>query len=233
MGNSNIARRIKNEISAHGDESKARWLENYVKHDVRSRGVGIPQIRNIIRTINREEKISALSPEKQAYILDELMQSPWTEDKLAAILIMQLFWSDAEVLAGIDRISNWFKNQWISDWNVCDWLCVRILTPLIDTSHQDIIPVFESWNKSNYLWQARASLVPFAQCKTITDHVGIIRKFSAELIKREERFCKTAVGWVLREYSRIDKGFVVGFLNEYQDWATKEVERNAKKYIKG
>jgi hypothetical protein len=37
------------------------------------------------------------------------------------------------------------------------------------------------------------------------------------LIKREERFGKTAVGWALREYSEIDSGFVETFIDEHEE----------------
>ncbi|HHJ50839.1 MAG TPA: DNA alkylation repair protein, partial [Phaeodactylibacter sp.] len=47
-----------------------------------------------------------------------------------------------------------------------------------------------------------------------------------------ERFCKTAVGWVLREYSKVDEEFVLKFLSDFERWTTKEVVRNATKYIK-
>ena len=92
--------------------------------------------------------------------------------------------------------------------------------------------MFDSeWNRSQNIWKARASLVPFAQCKNIKTHTEIIQQFSIELIKRQQRFCKTAVGWVLREYSKVDTNFVLNFLEQYSEWATKEVIKNATKYI--
>jgi 3-methyladenine DNA glycosylase AlkD len=86
-------------------------------------------------------------------------------------------------------------------------------------------------NKSQNLWKARASLVPFAQSKNLERHSETIQQFSTELIKRQERFCKTAVGWVLREYSKIDTKFVTDFLEQFSDWTTKEVIKNATKYL--
>lgn len=128
-------------------------------------------------------------------------------------------------------ISDWFDKEWITDWNVCDWLCVRVLTPMVDAWATDTSKELRKWNKNQNQWKARASLVPFAQCKSLTTHKNIIKEFSVELIKRDERFCKTAVGWVLREYSKIDSGFVSGFLDEYKNWTSKEVIKNVAKYI--
>lgn len=102
---------------------------------------------------------------------------------------------------------------------------------MVDRSPEQALPVLKEWNEDEYLWTARASLVPFAQCKSIVEHIDTIEAFSSVLIKREERFCKTSVGWVLREYSKYDKGFMHRFLEKYKDWVTPEVVKNAKKYM--
>lgn len=73
--------------------------------------------------------------------------------------------------------------------------------------------------------------MPFAQSKTISDHATTIEAFSNTLIRWEERFCKTSVGWVLREYSKRDPAFVIRFLEAHREWTTPEVVKNARKYI--
>lgn len=227
----NVTDIIQQRLAALSDEKKARWLENYVKHDIRSRGVGIPQIREVIRTVVREKQLTEEPPEVQTSLLDDLMRQPFTEDKLAAILYLQLFWKDADPTPQLKLTSRWLDEGWISDWNVCDWLCVRVLTPLLDRAPEEIVPVVREWNADAYLWKARASLVPFAQSKRIVDHLAIIESFSNTLIQREERFCKTSVGWVLREYSKYDPAFVIRFLEAQVEWTTPEVVKNARKYI--
>lgn len=222
---------IQQRLAALSDEKKARWLENYVKHDIRSRGVGIPQIREVLQAVVRAEQLTEEALETQIALLDDLMRQPFTEDKLAAILYLQLYWKEADPTRQLNLISRWLDKGWISDWNVCDWLCVRILTPLLDRAPDTVIPALQEWNAEAYLWKARASLVPFAQSKNMADHLAIIEPFSNTLIRREERFCKTSVGWVLREYSKHDPAFVIRFLEAHQAWTTPEVVKNARKYI--
>jgi 3-methyladenine DNA glycosylase AlkD len=93
------------------------------------------------------------------------------------------------------------------------------------------LSAFQEWNSSPVLWKARASLVPFAQSKTLANYEEIVLSFSKVLIQREERFCKTAVGWVLRQYSKIDPKVVTTFLDDYSEWTTREVVKNATKYL--
>lgn len=227
-----ISKYIENKITSIGNPDKAKWLENYVKHDIKSNRVGIPEIRQIVKEANRNNRLTERDISEQIEILNDLMSRDYTEDKLSAILYIQLFWSGKNENETIALISDWFDKEWISDWNICDWLCVRLLTPLIDNWTKQTIIELKKWNKDKNQWKARASLVPFAQCKKIDEHKDIVYEFSIELIKRKERFCKTSVGWVLREYSKIDRDFVTAFLTKYNKWATKEVVKNATKYMR-
>jgi len=68
--------------------------------------------------------------------------------------------------------------------------------------------------------------------KSISRHSKTIFSFSEHLIKREERFCKTAVAWVMRQYSKADNELVKTFLEKHEKWLTKEVITNATKYFK-
>lgn len=230
--NKDIVKIIQQELKKHHDAKKAKWLENYVKHNIKSRGVGIPQIRSIVQYVYKQNKLSALSLNNQKQFLDELMKQGYTEDKLAAIIYIQLYLKDAGVKFQLSMISTWFDKEWIYDWNVCDWLCVRLLSPLVDKYPKQTTAELKKWNKDKFLWKARASLVPFAQCKTLKEHAEIVDKFSTVLIKRKERFCKTAVGWVLREISKSDKNYVKKFLEVHRQFITPEVIKNAGKYFK-
>ena len=90
----------------------------------------------------------------------------------------------------------------------------------------------KQWNRDPYIWKARASLVAFARARYITQYSKEIAQFSDILIRRSERFAKTAVGWVLREYSKHDPEFVLDFLSKHVKYTTGEVKRNALKYYR-
>ena len=128
-------------------------------------------------------------------------------------------------------IEHWFDQKWISDWNVCDWLCVRLLSPVLDQDPEPTLKYLLKWNKSDYLWKARASLVPFAESNSLEQHYQNINPLSLTLIQREERFAKTAVGWVLRQISKFDQEYVKNFLEENAAFITPEVKKNATKYF--
>ena len=227
-----FSKHVLERLKAARNADKAAWLEKYVKHDIKSLGVGIPEIREIVKSSENEFLLTQKSVPLQIQALNVLMEQVYTESKLASIIYLQLYWKKSDNRTILELISGWFENRWISDWNVCDWLCVRLISPLIDKDPDNTIEELSKWNKDKYLWKARASLVPFAESKSIGRHIKTILSFSELLIKREERFCKTAVGWVMRQYSKNDSEFVAVFLDKHKEWLTKEVITNATKYFK-
>ncbi len=219
---------LKSEIDKIAEKSKAEWWNNYLRNTIRFIGVGIPDIRNILNrwypTIDDEAAL--------ILIADKLIHLKIAEYKLAGILIYQNFLlgniSDHRILKHMDIL---FGKEYIYDWNTCDWFCVRVLTPLVDTQNDQTISEILRWNDKKYLWQARASIVPFALAKSLPNHLGKLEGPMATLIKRKERFAKTAVGWIAREIFKFNPVFVKQFLSKNTDDLTKEVLNNSLKYM--
>ncbi|NIT13613.1 MAG: hypothetical protein GTN99_05040, partial [Candidatus Dadabacteria bacterium] len=80
------------------------------------------------------------------------------------------------------------------------------------------------------LWQARASLVSFERVSQDLNYFSMIEKSCKKLIKRKERFAKTAVGWLLREISKQDEKYVKQFIQDHIKHFSAETIRNALKY---
>jgi 3-methyladenine DNA glycosylase AlkD len=57
-----------------------------------------------------------------------------------------------------------------------------------------------------------------------------VLRSSAVLIRRDERFAKTAVGWILRDLSKYDPETVAAFVRENLPYFSTESIRNALKY---
>jgi len=221
------------EIKESATPDKAEWWNQYLKGEIPFLGVGTPEIRKVFLNRDRELAFENLAMNQQVSLVNGLMRGNYAEEKLAAILYVQLFW--LESMKGsflMNLVSDWFEDRCIYDWNTTDWLCVKVLAYLIDTGDERVIWELKRWNRDPYLWKARASLVPFSQAKRMKEHSKSIAHFSDILIRREERFAKTAVGWVLREYSKLDEAYVLDFFSRHVKYTTWEVKRNALKYYR-
>ena len=131
----------------------------------------------------------------------------------------------------VSRFDEVFSKGYIYDWNVCDWFCVRALGPMIKRNGMLCAKAISAWRSKNNVWQARCSLVAFANLAKENQYTPLLVRSSSILVKREERFLKTAVGWILRELSKIDKDLVVAFIKANRQYFSKESLENSIKYF--
>jgi 3-methyladenine DNA glycosylase AlkD len=221
------------ELNVRSIPQKAEWWNHYMKGEIRFVGTSIPEIRKLLNELNFSRGLDQLPMNQQVGIVNGLMRSGLAEHKLAAILYVQLFWLGVKKHSFLlSLVSDWFTDRYIYDWNTCDSLAVRVIAPLLNSGDEQVTWALNQWNCDPYLWKARASLVPYAFSDDIRTYKRSIERSADILIRREERFAKTAVGWVLREYSKVDEEFVLDFLSKHVKHTTWEVKRNALKYYR-
>ena len=219
-------------LKNNSDNKKKTWWENYLRHEIAFYGVGIPDIRKYLLEWHSANNLKDQPTSAQYQVVNKFLKLELAEEKLSGILYLQLFLLESNNYDDIlSCIENAFDSEYIFDWNTCDWLAVRILTPIVESDNKEIINRIIAWKDADYYWKARASAVAFAQAKNLPKYLNEIDSINTVLIRRPERFSKTAVGWTLREISKFDEKFVINFVEEYLLYFTKEVVNNSLKYL--
>jgi len=219
-------------LEAEATEKTKLWWEKYMKNVIPFRGVGIPKNRELLAEWRKQNGIDTWSLEDQLELALVFFKEPIAEDKLAGILFIQNFLYNKlpwKMLLG--RYEEIYKQELIFDWNICDWFCVRVLGATIKENGKQCAKAIANWKDADYLWQARSSVVPFVNLASESDYYPYIQEACAVLIGREERFSKTAVGWVLRDISKHDEQFVISFVDNHLKSFSKESLGNALKYF--
>lgn len=197
-------------------------------------GVKMPVIRTVLHQWHREYVEGILEYPAQIELALSLFDEPYTEEKLAGTLFLQEILLPAGVLdckRDVDRFAVLFADGKIYDWNTCDWFCVKVLGPLIREYGTECANRISGWRNAENLWQARASLVPFVKVADNSTYYPSIERTCRVLIRREERFAKTAVGWILRDVSKHDEAFVRRVIEENIEYFSTESLKNALKYF--
>lgn len=227
------AKLLQARLAQHGDAQKKAWSENYIKHDTRFLGVSLPQVTHELKQWYRETSLASQPPLQQLDLALYLLAQQYAEEKLAGVLLLQqhlcakLKWQT--LLAKFAPV--WHKRL-IYDWNICDQFCLRVLRQLLDRHGLPCAEQIAAQQRAPYVWQARAALVPFVGRTRHTAYRPLIRSACNTLIKRPERFAKTAVGWILREFSKTELPLVRTFLRSNNAYLTREVVNNALKYYR-
>jgi len=219
-------------LEAESTEKTKQWWEKYMKGVIPFRGIGIPRNRELLAEWRKTNGIDTWSLEDQLELALSFFKKPIAEDKLAGILFLQNFLYNKlpwEVL--LEKYEEIYKRELIFDWNICDWFCVRVLGATIKDNGKQCAKAIANWKDADYLWQARSSVVSFVNLASESNYYPYIHDACTVLIDREERFSKTAVGWVLRDISKHDEQFVISFVDNHLKSFSKESLGNALKYF--
>jgi 3-methyladenine DNA glycosylase AlkD len=220
--------RLQSLLDARASARSRDWWTRYMKGVIPFRGVGIPIIREVVA----DWRDAAAPVEEQFETALALIRERMAEDKLAGVLYLQNYliepipWRTA-----LPRYAELFDEGSISDWNITDWFCVRVLGPTIQHHGLPCARAIASWHKAENLWRARASAVAFVNLTADPRFHDLFERSCTTLIRRDERFAKTAVGWVLRELSRHDRARVEAVIREHEAHFSRESLRNARKYF--
>jgi len=208
------------------------WWEGYMRGAIPFRGVGIPVIRKLLAEWIQVEGIAAWELSNQLDLALQLFESPIAEDKLAGILFLQDYLYDRfpwETL--LEKYAGLYTRGLIFDWNTCDWFCVRVLGPTIARHGLPCATILAAWAETENLWQARSAVVAFIPVTLERACHPLIYAACARLLRREERFAKTAVGWILHDLSKQDEAAVRQFVDQNLGFFSVEALNNALKYF--
>lgn len=164
-----------------------------------------------------------------------LFAGPATEDKLAGTLLLAGMLGGGLVLGDLPKLAELYESGGINDWNVCDWFALKVISPLVVENGAAGVAAVSRWAASDILnvWRARTGLVGLLGViggAEAAQHYGCICEAARGLIRRDERFAKTAVGWVLREVAKKDRTFVMEFVDDELANFSAESLRNVLKH---
>ena len=89
---------------------------------------------------------------------------------------------------------------YIQDWSICDWLCVKVLGPLVEQQQSEACArAISGWREANSVWQRRASVVSFANLaregdQNFSGFTEMVLDNCSYLLGSQERFAQTGVG---------------------------------------
>lgn len=202
---------ILSELRSIGSAEKAVHLSRFFKTAPGQYGEGdlflgvvVPQTRSIAK----ENKTTSLEE------LQKLLDSPWHEARLCALLILVLRYKDRKTtLEDRDNIYRFYlKNTHrCNNWDLVDLSCRDIVGEyLVDKDRSPLYRLAESDN----LWEQRIAVVStwaFIRRSDFTDILTLAEYF----ITHKHDLMHKAVGWMLREVGKRDRDTLTDFLERF------------------
>jgi 3-methyladenine DNA glycosylase AlkD len=208
-------------LQALADRKRAIGAQAYMKDIAPFFGVATPERRALVK------KIAKTLPTPRSDELGATARKLWKLDErefqYAACDLIGIHWSQATKNFLADHVEDLIVSK--SWWDTVDSLGSVAISPLTDKYGCE--KLMDKWNKSSNIWLNRAAIQHQRGRKYETD-VKLILQYCDDHSNSDEFFIVKAIGWALRDISKIDPRSVRDFLKSHPDLgrvAVREAER--------
>ncbi len=215
---------IRGRLQAAADPGRAAGAQAYMKSQMPSLGVRVPEVRRIVKAAAADHPPGSLA-ELQSTVLALWRSASCREERYAAIELTGLKPAVGELsmLALYEEIIR--TGAW---WDLVDGVAHR-LGWLLQAHRAEVTPVLGRWSRDDDFWVRRASITAQLGAKAATDTALLAAVIEANL-DDPEFFIRKAIGWALRQYARTDPAWVRAFVQRHWDelspLSRKEALRN-------
>lgn len=215
---------IRGRLQAAADPGRAAGAQAYMKSQMPSLGVRVPEVRRIVKAAAAAHPPGSLA-ELQSMVLALWRSAGCREERYAAIELtgLKLAAGELSMLALYEEIIR--TGAW---WDLVDGVAHRLGT-LLQAHRSELTPVLGRWSRDDDFWVRRAAITAQLGAKTATDTALLAAVIEANL-DDPEFFIRKAIGWALRQYARTDPAWVRAFVQRHWDelspLSRKEALRN-------
>jgi 3-methyladenine DNA glycosylase AlkD len=201
---------VQGRLPALGDKKVAFGAQAYMKDIAPFLGVKTPERRKLFKEIYRE------LPMPTSKELGETARGLWKlrerEYHYAACDLIDFFIESADKNFLKDHVEYLITQK--SWWDTVDTLGSVAISPL--TIKYPSVALMRSWNKSSNMWLNRAAIQHQRGRKTNTD-IPLLLEFLDTHAGESEFFIAKAIGWALRDLSRVNNSEVKKFLKAHPE----------------
>ena len=199
---------LEQEFSSNANKELAFQQGAYLRHQFKFFGISTQQRRAIQSPFLHK----AMLPPKTE--LHELVKVLWSRDEREFHYFAQelsLKYMRATEKEDIHLYVHMVAHQ--SWWDTVDMIANKLMGNYFLLFPEEREEHINKWLQSNNIWLQRSALLFQLKYKDKMD-LALLVKCIYHLLGSDEFFINKAIGWVLREYSRTDPGWVQEFVND-------------------
>jgi len=201
-------RHLKALLTKHADVKLAPWMQRYMRDQFKYLGIKTPQLQTLLR---QHIAIHGLPPLADLdATLRDLWALPQREFQYAATSLLGRL--ETQLPAGFIRTLEYLivTKSW---WDTVDTITTGTLGVHFKRYPAVKARYLAKWRKSKNFWLRRASILFQLNYKQDTDF-PLLKAIIRENTGSKEFFINKAIGWALRQYTRIDPRGVRKFVAE-------------------
>ncbi len=222
---------IRTEFAAHANPAVAEPQQAYMKSDIPYYGLKAAEVRKLMKPLLKQHTLQSAAEWER--VIRTLWDTVTHREEWYAALGIARYGRYREYRSSLDSLSlyeHMIRNgAW---WDVCDEIAHHLVGEVLMANRDEASAIMRSWSTDEHLWIRRCSILSQNTHKEKTDPV-LLRDCILPSIDDTDFFSRKAIGWALRDYSRIDPAWVVAFVNEFEDRLSGLTKREALRHISG
>jgi 3-methyladenine DNA glycosylase AlkD len=207
--------------------AKAPDMQAYMKSEMPYRGVAKPERSALAKRLFAEYPMADVDM-LVATALELWRGAEYREERYLAVDLTGYraysAWQDSSLLPLYEEMI--VTGAW---WDHVDEVAIRRVGPLLRAEHEKLAEVMLRWSADEDPWRRRTSVICQVGAKLDTDTDLLTQAIEANIDDRDF-FLRKGIGWALREYSKVEPGWVRAFVAAHPGLSPLS-RREATKYV--
>ena len=213
-------------LSNNSNPERAEKEKSYLKSPYKFFGVPVPFMEKMAKDFKRENK--DIDKKSVFELAERLWDSEYHQEKTLAIKLLQQFSEhlDYESMPMLERMLSESTG-----WDHVDGISTHLVEAVLRKDRK-AYGYLKKWSKSENFWMRRASLI--SQILLFREGNGdkeLFFSFAERMIGEKEFFIRKAIGWGLRDMSKVYPDAVFGFLMKFKGKASGLTLREGSKRL--
>ena len=209
------------ELEKQNNVEQSEKMSAYMQNKFPFLGVPKPKLKELVKPYLKEIKKQEIDW--------EFINFCWSKDYREAQYVALDYLSDKAKKLTDKDLSNLKKliitKSW---WETVD--NIDALIGIIVLRYPKLESIMLDWSTSDNIWLKRVS-INFQQEYKEKTNTELLEKIICNNFGSEEFFINKAIGWSLRDYSKVDPAWVKDFIEKYKDNLSKLSIKEASKCI--
>jgi 3-methyladenine DNA glycosylase AlkD len=198
------------ELRTLGTPERAAREKRYLNSELEFIGVSVPITRRIVTAAVRRHR--GLTRDEALALALALWRAPVHERRMAAVEVLRLRVRDLEP-ADLPTVEVLIREA--RTWALVDSLASDIAGQ-IALRHPDAWLRIDRWPGDDDFWVRRSALLSLLPGVRV-GQPDLVRfdRYATQMLDQKEFFIRKAIGWVLREISKKDEGYVSAWTEQH------------------
>ncbi len=216
---------LQEKFEQNRDVHNAGFMKNYMKGQYEYFGIKSPLRRELSKAFLNNSGLP--DDDTIEEVVKEAWEQPEREYQYFAMDLLNKVAKKAEICR-VDLYEYLIQNK--SWWDTVDFIAINLVGEHFKRFPTIIVPYTEKWMDSQNIWLQRTAVLYQLKYKKDTD-LTLLTSYIERLFGSREFFINKAIGWILREYSKTDADWVIGYVKYNETNLAGLSKREALKWL--